>query len=194
MRYLYSDEPSRVQQIEPKNDYDEITRLRLVRLHRPAGVEERLNEIVNEIKLRVRIGAKEIYFVGELLTEAKKIVGHGNFQPWIADTFEFSYDTAKNFMNVYNACLGNPEIVETMKPSVLYQIAAPGFPADLREHIFESAETIGLSQIRNTDVQELLTKYKAKELDLNDNGVKRFFRRNPVQQQPDVAGVVLAEE
>jgi Protein of unknown function (DUF3102) len=38
---------------------------------------------------------------GDALNEAKKIVGHGRFQKWVADNFpEFSYRTALNYMKV----------------------------------------------------------------------------------------------
>src|SRR4030042_185321 len=120
-----------------KKDYSDAHHMRLCRVHGDFeyGNEDRLGRIVKEVKHRVLICKKEIFNIGELLVEAKKIVGHGNFKKWIADTFDFSYETANNFMNVYNACLANPSLVGTIKASVLYQISSPGFPPDLREHL-----------------------------------------------------------
>ena len=151
-----------------KQDYDRATYLRLVRIHSyPYGHEARLPDIVEEIYYRVRITKKEIFNIGELLVEAKQIVGHGNFKKWIADYFDFSYETAKNFMNVYAACLAEPDVVTTMKASVLYRISAPGFPEDLREYIFEQGD-ISLSR-----VDDFWRKDKTGELDLESEEVRK---------------------
>lgn len=172
-----------------KRDYESVHRLRMQRIHAnyEYGNEKRLDRIVQEVRHRIRICKKEIYEIGCLLVEAKVIIGHGPFQQWIRDTFDFSYETAVNFMNVYKACLAVPALVTTMKASVLYQIAAPGFPADLRECIFEHRDVVfdyldfqpkRLEDIRNEDVKELLRRYKAGELDLESDGVKQFFENN----------------
>jgi hypothetical protein len=70
-----------IEELDSKMEYDLVTRMRLRRIHRPYeyGNGARLDAIVQEIKLRVRITKKEIYHIGELLTEAKEIVGHGHF-------------------------------------------------------------------------------------------------------------------
>jgi hypothetical protein len=164
-----------------KQDYKKAYRMALWRLHADEeyGHEDRLGRIVANIKQRTVIIKKEIFHIGELLTEAKQIVGHGNFKQWVADTFDFSYETANNCMNVYKACLGHPEIVTTIKASVLYKIAAPGFPTDLREYIFEH----GNSRYTNSDIQDLLDRYKAGELDLGSAEVKKFFNQNQKWQQ-----------
>jgi hypothetical protein len=165
---------------EPENGalnqyYELANRLRTSRVH--GWQKTRLDDIVLEVKTRVKICKREIYFIGELLVEAKKIVGHGNFKNWIAETFEFSYETANNYMNVYNACLGNPFYADSIKASVLYQIAAPSFPKDLREHLFEH-EGWELKNFTNADIRDLLIKYKAGELDLESEGIKKLFNRN----------------
>jgi hypothetical protein len=85
-------------------------------------------------------------------------------------------------VNVYKICLANPDIVLSMKQSVLYRIAAPNFPADLREYLFESGD-IRLDQIRNADIRELLRKYKDREVDQETDEIKRFFRRNQLWVQ-----------
>lgn len=177
-----------------KDEYADANRRRMYRIHAPRNLrpgQERLGFIVDEINTRMGIGKKEIYLVGELLVEAKEIVGHGNFQEWIGHTFDFSYETAVNFMNVFKVCLGNPAIVETMKASVLYQIAAPGFPADLREHIFETGRP--LENFSSRDLRELLEKYKAGELDEESDGVKKYFEKNQRWTQlTHVHGILLA--
>ena len=68
--------------------------------------------------------------------EGKKLVGHGNFENWCKEKFSFSKQTANNFMNVYIRCLGRPEIVRTLNKSILYKLASPNFPDELRENLF----------------------------------------------------------
>jgi hypothetical protein len=162
--------------------YTRVTLLRNQRIHRggsTGGGAGRLSFIVEEVKTRIGICKREIYFIGELLTEAKRIVGHGDFQRWIDDTFEFSYQTANNFMNVYKYCLGQPFIADTMKASVLYQISTSGFPKDLRAYLFEDESgRKWFENMKDADRKEMLRRYKAGELDLNDEGVKRYFNWN----------------
>jgi hypothetical protein len=175
--------------IDPLEDYYRYaSRCRKGRFHGPYayGTEKRIKYIVEEIKYRVKICKKEMFEIGGLLTEAKQIVGHGKFKQFIEDNFDFSYETANNFMNVYKTCLASPQIVTSLKASVLYQIAAPGFPADLRQYIFEHVDDVytwkdtpvKLEEITNQDIKELLKKYKAGEIDNESEEIKKIFEEN----------------
>ena len=93
--------------------------------------------MANEINVNAIILKKQLLKIGGLLTEAKKITGHGNFQNWVEHNCDFSYQTANNFMNVYKQCYGFPDVVEAIPSSVLYTISAPKFPNELRQQIFE---------------------------------------------------------
>jgi hypothetical protein len=138
--------------------------------------QDELPKIINEIK-SISINIKsEMYRIGELLVRGKKIFGHGNFQKWITDNFEFSYQTALNFMNVYKCCLGRPYIVKTIKSSILYMIAAPDFPEDLREHIFERSRK--LKKIKNKNLRSIYRRFKKKELDFDSSEIKNLFKKN----------------
>jgi hypothetical protein len=174
---------------DPLSDYyKSATLCRLDRFHGSYayGAEERMGQIIKEIKYRVKICKKEIFEIGALLTEAKQIVGHGKFKPWIEDNFDFSYETANNFMNVYKTCLANPNLVTSLKASVLYQIASPGFPTDLRQYIFEHVDDVytwkdtpvKLEEITNNDLRELLMKYKAGELDTDSNEIRKLIEQH----------------
>jgi hypothetical protein len=121
--------------------------------------------IADEINERVRGIKAEMYEVGRLLMEAKEMLPHGKFQKWIKDNFDFSYQTAKNFMNVHGACIGRPELVETINASVLYQIAAPGFPADLRSCLLE--HSMSLKDISHKKIKDILRRYKKGEIGLD---------------------------
>jgi hypothetical protein len=145
------------------------------------GDKNQLPLIVKEINARVLNGKREIYEIGRLLTKAKSLVGHGNFKQWVKDNFEeISYQTARNFMNVYRYCLGRPELVESIKASVLYMIATDKFPQDLREYLFENADD--LDQISNKRLKKLYEKFKRGEMDLKSPEIKalrKFNRKEP---------------
>ncbi|MGO9138739.1 MAG: DUF3102 domain-containing protein [Syntrophales bacterium] len=137
--------------------------------------QSELLQIINEIR-RIIINIKtEKYKIGELLVRGKKIVGHGKFKDWVKDNFEFSYATAKNFMNVYKHCSGRPELVRTIKPSILYMITGPDFPEDLREHILENGKN--LKKIKYKKLRDINRRFKEGKLDLESSEIKNLFKK-----------------
>jgi hypothetical protein len=84
--------------------------------------------------------------IGHLLTEAKEIVGHGNFGPWLDREFGWSERTARNFMGVYElartSTLGKPEKFADLGIPVsdLYLLAAPSTPEEVRDEMLARAE------------------------------------------------------
>jgi len=141
---------------------------------KPWGNTSRLADIYDEIHYRLFDIKNHMFVIGDLLTQAKEMVRHGNFKEWIEKHFDFGYQTANNFMNVYRYCLEIPEVVSTIKPSVLYQIASPNFPADLREHLFEHHHE--LDDIDNKTIREICKKFKEGEIDLDSPEVKSLIQ------------------
>jgi len=143
--------------------YEEARRLQKNRVYDSFlyGDPERLGILAEEIRVRIKITKREIFTIGELLYEAKKIL-QGGFKQWIADNFDFSYDTAHNFMNVYQCCLGHNDLVENVKSSILYKLSAPSFPDELREFLFSQG---GLVKMTNRKLEEILKKYKEGGID-----------------------------
>lgn len=126
--------------------------------------ERYLNMIATKVNAKIVNIKREMFNIGALLVEAKEYLPHGEFQKWVEENFDFSYATANNFMNVYNACLENPDIVKSIKASALYTIAAPGFPGDLREFIFAHGNY--LKDLKAGEIQDICKRYKNKELTL----------------------------
>ena len=117
-----------------------------------------LDAIKREILIRLKITKNEIFKIGECLIMAKSISqkkGIG-FQNWIRDNFDFSYETAKNFMNVYKNCMGYHEIAVRLPSSILYKLSKPGLSEELRNFLFTHCN---LEQITNKDFQKLLKKF-----------------------------------
>lgn len=138
--------------------------------------QEQLPQICKDI-LDITTNMKtDIYRIGELLVKAKKILKHGGFTEWIDTNFEFSSQQANNFMNVYRHCLGRPELVKTIKASLLYQITSPGFPEDLRKHILSNGKN--LKRIKGKEFRKVYDKFKKGELDLESKEIKRLFKQN----------------
>jgi len=143
------------------------------------GNEERLAAIEEEISVRISITKREIFVIGELLYEAKKIK-LGEFKRWIEETFDFSYYTANNFMNVYKALFGYDQLVSNVKPSILYSISAPSFPEELRHYLVEEGI---LEQITNKGLKELYEKYIESGFEDNLAGFERFTQAKRCRDQ-----------
>jgi hypothetical protein len=131
--------------------------------------------IADEIRARVRNIKRQMFEIGQLLTEAKVFMEHGKFKDWIRDQkFDFSYQTANNIMRVYRYCLRRPQLIQSIPSSVLYTIAAPGFPKDLREFIFKNADD--LEKISNKKIRDLCRRFKDKELDLESPEIEGLIK------------------
>lgn len=137
-------------------------------------IYDKLDDLAAEIKLRGKICKREIFKVGELLTEAKRLTGHGNFKQWVEDNCDFSYETANNFMNAYKYCLGYFEFLETIPSSIIYMVSSPNFPSDLREYLFTTGE-IKLINVRD-ELRDLLEKYKNSEIDFTSPELNKLFK------------------
>jgi len=151
------------------------------------GDSHRLDGIADEIRIRIKITKQEIFNIGELLYEAKKILKDG-FRKWIDDQFDFSYETAHNFMNVYKALFGHDQLVENVKSSILYKISAPSFPDDLREYLLTRG---GLREITNRKLDDLIGKYKEGGIETVESIFEKVTESNLVFEQSKYASNVL---
>ena len=137
--------------------------------------EEHLDSITEELKARSQGFKFQIYEMGKLLCEARKILPHGQFQPWLDDNFEFCYRTAANFMKVYQVCMGHPEVVKYFNPSCLYVITKPSFPKDLRAALFNGAK--GPVDIKEKDLVQIAIKYKNGQIKTKDQEVQNLLKK-----------------
>jgi hypothetical protein len=161
---------------------DEIREKRLALFKDDPESDKQLPLMADEIRARGGLIKVQIYETGRVLTEAKALVGHGKFKEWIkGQDFDFGYQTASNFMRVYRVCLGRPDLVQTIPASILYQIASPGFPKDLREFLFENAD--GLETIKSQKIRDICKRVKKKELTLTSPEVKGLVKFNRENNQ-----------
>lgn len=166
------------------------------------GDPQQLPLLAEEIRLIFAEMKRNIYNLGKRLTEAKECHIHGEFKKWVKDNFEFSYNTANNFMKVYACCLNRPELVQTFSPSVLYKICSRKFPKDLREYLFENGNY--LEKIKHKKIKEILQQFKEGELNFKspkikalikfDKGNKRYRRhKKAIEQNIGLLSKLLAD-
>jgi hypothetical protein len=138
--------------------------------------EEYLVSIQEELQIRSQAFKYQIYEIGRLLCDAKRILPHGEFKPWIKDNFDFCYKTASNFMKVYRVCIGHPEVVKYFNQSCLYVIARPDFPSDLREALFNGVK--GPVDIKEKDLVRIALDYKNGKIQTTDPEVQNILKRH----------------
>ncbi len=136
-------------------------------------LDMKLDHLQAEIHTRIKITKNEIFKIGELLVEAKKVCQEKGlkFQEWISDNFDFSYETANNFMNVYKNCLGQRKYALKLSPSILYKISAPNFPEELRDYLFEQGQ---LDEMSNGKLRKITQKYKEGGFEAVQEDVERL--------------------
>jgi Protein of unknown function (DUF3102) len=82
----------------------------------------------------------DVIEIGRLLTECKRICGHGNWLPWLDREFGWTDDTALNFMRVYELSKSRNFRDLSLPLSGLYLLAAPSTPQEARDEIIERAQ------------------------------------------------------
>jgi len=93
-------------------------------------------------KLRERV-IGDVIEIGRRLSECKKLLGHGNWLPWIEREFRWSERTARNYILVYELALSKSENFAdiAIDVSAVYLLAAPSTPEDARTEVLRRGET-----------------------------------------------------
>jgi len=108
-----------------------------------------------EIRERLRRSAQDVWEIGQKLSDVRARLKYGQFLTWIKAEFGWSQRTAYNFINVYEtfgdrfANLAKVNIAT----SLLYQLASPSVPDELRDQIIRAAEqgdTMTAKELRAT--------------------------------------------
>lgn len=149
-----------------------------------AGYEtkDKLLHIVKQIKARIKITKQEIFKIGELLCMAKKECQQEaiSFKEWIGENFDFSYETANNFMNVFKQCLGTRNIALQVPTSILYKISSSSFPDTLRDYLFAKGN---LEKMTNGELKKLIEKYKKGGIEAVEKDITELNRGNLIFRQ-----------
>lgn len=138
----------------------------------------------SEIKSLMRLTAENIINIGQKLTEVKEQLEHGTFQSWLRTEFEWSEQTARQFMQVYrwSRTLENKNFVfSQLGTSALYLLAAPSTPPEARKEVLDLVE-IG-EKVTYTRTKTIVDRYKnlltTAEADIVDVTVDEVEEVNP---------------
>ncbi|MBR0061331.1 MAG: DUF3102 domain-containing protein, partial [Selenomonadaceae bacterium] len=112
---------------------------------------------IRRLQADVQRGVIEIGF--ELIA-AKKEVGHGNWERWLQNEFEWTVRTARNFMAIAER-FGNRKTFSDLKPSTLQAMLA--LPAGDEEKFIETQAETGkpVEKLSAREVQKAVKEYKA---------------------------------
>lgn len=81
--------------------------------------------------------------IGKRLNEAKELVAHGEWGPWLESNVQYSQSTANNFMRIAEEYGSNFQAIENM--SYTKALALLGVPAEEREQFVQENELESMS-------------------------------------------------
>ena len=146
-------------------------------------IDQYTGSVLDEINLRLVSMRKQVYEIGGLLIDVKRVLGEGwemKFGEWVGYNLPFSHRTANNYMNVYKVCMGTPELADMFKSSILYTIASEKFPDELRQELLDNAK--GEYDFTQKELAVVLKKYANEEIDLESEEVKDMIFKQKSSQ------------
>jgi hypothetical protein len=160
--------------------------------YRTLPLQQRVSveRIAIEIKEHLRHTAQTIWRIGEKLVQVRSELENRQFTTWLKAEFGWSQRTAYNFINVYQAF---PELANFAKIdisiSVLYLLAAPSTPEEIRHHFLECAITG--EKINYKEIQKAIKEAKRSATDSKPGAEisARSLGQNGLLERQDDAGV-----
>ena len=108
---------------------------------KPAG-DRTIEAITGEILDAKRAGGEAILTIGRCLIEAKDMLPHGEWLPWLTEQVEFSPRTAQNFMRLAREWSNTQTLADLGASKALTLLA---LPAEEREQFMEDHNVIDMS-------------------------------------------------
>jgi hypothetical protein len=135
--------------------------------------KKKLEFIKEEIHVRIKITNQEVFLIGELLDKAKKICQEDRirFKQWIRENFDFSYELANNFINVFKQCYGYRGIALRIPTTILYKLGSASFPEELREYLLTNGN---LEYFTNGKFNKITQKYKEGGIEAIEEDIQEF--------------------
>lgn len=103
---------------------------------------------------------------GNDLLEAKTMLKHGEFGPWLKSNFGWSAKTAQNYMNAAKLAEKN-EKVSLLKPTAVITLAAPSTPEAVKTEVLADLDAGNVATLK-----EIRAKITAVKADKGKNSVK----------------------
>ena len=101
-----------------------------------------IETITDEILDAKRTGGEAILTIGRCLIEAKDMLPHGEWLPWLSERVEFSERTARNFMRLAREWTNRQTLADLGAAKALTLLA---LPAEERERFVENHNVIDMS-------------------------------------------------
>ena len=101
-----------------------------------------IETITDEILDAKRTGGEAILTIGRCLIEAKDMLSHGEWLPWLNERVEFSERTARNFMRLAREWTNRQTLADLGASKALTLLA---LPAEEREQFMEDHNVIDMS-------------------------------------------------
>jgi hypothetical protein len=127
-------------------------------------VEIALAEHAAVIRVLGKRAISDVIEIGRRLADSKKIVGHGNFAPWLDREFGWEERTARTFMSCHELAKTANFADLNLPVSGLYLLAAPGTPEEARDEVVaraENGEALSVADVQRI-VDEATFKYHDK--------------------------------
>jgi len=135
--------------------------------------EERLVQITSELQCRSRIQRYDILEIGHLYHEAKGLLPHGRFGPWVNELGLYQRSAVAAYMRVYRYCCGRPELVDKITPTMLQKICEPGFSKPLRDEIFDRGGLRGDCTVAK--LMDMAKRVQTRKITLGHKDVQRLL-------------------
>jgi hypothetical protein len=144
---------------------------------------DRLTQLAEDTRSRMKRCAADILQIGLNLIEAKELLGYGEFLPWIKAEFEMSERSAQNFMNVGKAFEGKSAKFAdldgfSIAASALYELASPSKTSP-------EAVTEAVDRAREGEV---IDRQKAQEILGNHRPTKQRPKRETASERINAVG------
>lgn len=120
--------------------------------------EPRLHTIATSIRSKLARRNRDAIAIGLELIEAKEITGHGNWEAWLEQEFEWSDRTARRYMQVAREIGQDCTAVLSTSARVMYLLSAASTPEEAKAEIISKLENG--EQVSDRDARAIADKHK----------------------------------
>ncbi len=113
-----------------------------------------LADLADRVRGRLQQTALRVIQIGADLTQAKALLGHGNFGPWLDAEFGLGRRSAEQFMAAARRFGAKSEIVAHLPAGAVLELSAPGVPDELVERVIAGEVPASPAAIRRERTSE----------------------------------------
>ena len=140
-----------------------------------AAIAERIRTLDAANLSRERSTIADVIEMGRLLSEARKIIGHGGWLPWLKTEFEWDERTARRYVKAYKLSKAVDLSGLNISVSTLYQMAALRSTTGLsneqiarnREHLKVITEKARKQRVTGEDARAIINTHTLFKADLS---------------------------